>query len=350
MISKYLTFIPELEGSLDEEWLQCLKQIIYEREKGYSLIKLHVFIDSPDFETYIKVSRVIGKNILNAFGKICPVFNITVNPPEKPWKVAAEAYYLEIDTPDILVNINNNVRYIVCSTDSGKEVWGSGLGFALFSSDTKSASEAAFEQMKAILISEGMSFNNIVRQWYFVGKILNEKNALRNWQIFDNVRNKYYRKYHSKAGYPAATGIGMKFGGVTIDFCAVLANEKQSESEPALQLEESFHSTLLVSEEAPVKGEDVIGGGDIEQQTQVAINNIIKIIEQKKIGQNIDNKDIEWGKFILLRVYIKNQSDFSKVKLICLKNFPGIPSIFIESDIYPDNPLVKIEAEFLINI
>ena len=349
MIGKYLIFMPELEGSLDEEWLQCLKQIIYFREPGYTLIKLNVFVDLPDYETYIKVSRGIGKNILNACGKLCPVFNITVNPPEKPWKVAVEAFYSEIDSAGILININNNVRYIVCSTDSGKEVWASGLGFALFSSDIRSATEAAFEQMKAILVSEGMSFNNIVRQWNYIGKILEEKNNPRSCQIFDDVKSKYYKKYRSIAEYPATNGIGMMLGGVTIDFCAVPANENQAQNDPARQLKNTYGSMLLFSGAASVMGQDKISIGDIEKQTQFAINNIIKQVQEKRKELNTVNTDIECGKFILLRVYIKNQDDFSKVKLICIKQFPGVPSIFIESDICPDNLLVLIEAEFLIN-
>jgi hypothetical protein len=35
--------------------------------------------------------------------------------------------------------------------------------------------------------------------------------------------------------------------------------------------------------------------------------------------------------------------------MICLKQFPDVPAIFIESDICRDNLLVEIEAEFLIN-
>jgi enamine deaminase RidA (YjgF/YER057c/UK114 family) len=383
MIAKYLTFMPELEGSLAEEWRQCLKRIIYQREAGFTLIKLNLFIDLPDYETYIKVSREIGKNIMNAFGKLCPVFNITVHPPEKPWKVAVEAAYSGTDSSDVFVNLRNNVKYIVCTTDSGKEVWGSGLGFALFSTDTRSAAEAAFEQMKAILDAEGMSFNNLVRQWNYIGNILEEKNGLQNYQIFNEVRSEYYRKYRTVNGYPAATGIGMKLGGVTIDFCAVMTNEKvmvkpienpnqinayeygqqvlkggsgkgnsvkhPPKFERALFLKENFKSTLLISGTASIIGQDTIGIDDIEKQTRITIENINKLTEQRRNGQNIVNTDTEWGKYILLRVYIKNQSDFSKVKMICAEQFPFVPAIFIESDICRDNLLVEIETEFLIN-
>ena len=383
MIAKYLTFMPELEGSLAEEWRQCLKRIIYQREAGFTLIKLNLFIDLPDYETYIKVSREIGKNIMNAFGKLCPAFNITVHPPEKPWKVAVEAAYSETDSSDVFMNLRNNVRYIVCTTDSGKEVWGSGLGFALFSTDTRSAAEAAFEQMKAILDAEGMSFNNLVRQWNYIGNILEEKNGLQNYQIFNEVRSEYYRKYRTVNGYPAATGIGMKLGGVTIDFCAVMTNEKvmvkpienpnqinayeygqqvlkggsgkgksvkhPPKFERALFLKENFKSTLLISGTASIIGQDTIGIDDVEKQTRITIENINKLTEQRRNGQNIVNTDTEWGKYILLRVYIKNQSDFSKVKMICAEQFPFVPAIFIESDICRDNLLVEIETEFFIN-
>ncbi len=366
-----------------EEWRQCLKRIIYQREAGFTLIKLNLFIDLPDYETYIKVSREIGKNIMNAFGKLCPVFNITVHPPEKPWKVAVEAAYSETDSSDVFMNLRNNVRYVVCTTDSGKEVWGSGLGFALFSTDTRSAAEAAFEQMKAILDAEGMSFNNLVRQWNYIGNILEEKNGLQNYQIFNEVRGEYYRKYRTVHGYPAATGIGMKLGGVTIDFCAVMTNEKvmvkpienpnqinayeygqqvlkggsgkgksvkhPPKFERALFLKENFKSTLLISGTASIIGQDTIGIDDVEKQTRITIENINKLTEQRRNGQNIVNTDTEWGKYILLRVYIKNQSDFSKVKMICAEQFPFVPAIFIESDICRDNLLVEIETEFFIN-
>ena len=383
MIGKYLTFMPELEGNIAEEWRQCLKQIIYKRETGFRLIKLNVFTDLPDYETYIKVSREIGKTIQNAFRNQCPIFNITAHPPENPWKVVVEAAYTDNDSSDIVINVSNTLRYIVCTTDSEKEVWVAGLGFALFSSDTRSAAEAAFEQMKVILDAEGMSFDHLVRQWNYIGNILEIKNGLQNYQIFNEVRSEYYKKYRTLHRYPAATGIGMKFGGVSIDFCAVMANETvavrpienpnqvnayeygqqvlkgKSEKgisvkhppqfERALLLRSKVKSTIFVSGTASIIGQDTIGIGDIEKQTIVTINNINNLTDQKRIGQAIINTDTEWGKYILLRVYVKYQEDFPKVKKICLDQFPEVPSIFIESDICRDNLLVEIETEFLIN-
>jgi enamine deaminase RidA (YjgF/YER057c/UK114 family) len=383
MIGRYLIFEPEAEGSFSEEWKQCLKQIIYKRETGFALIKLNVFTDQPDYETYIRVRKEIGKSIQNAFGKICPAFNVTVHPPEKPWKVVVEAAYAESDPSEISTNVWNSIPYIVYTSDRGKEVWAGGLGFGLFSTDIKSAARAAFDQMKAILDAEGMSFDHLVRQWNYIGHILEIKHGYQNYQTFNEVRSEVYHKYRTIHGYPAATGIGMKLDGVSLDFCAVMAKEtitiKPIENpnqvnayeygqevlkgvagkgrsikhppqfERALLVTGKVQSTLFISGTASIIGQDTIGIGDVEQQTIVTLDNISKLTDKTRREQVITNTDIEWGKFILLRVYVKNQDDFIKVKAICRERFPDVPSVFIESDICRDNLLVEIEAEFLIN-
>jgi enamine deaminase RidA (YjgF/YER057c/UK114 family) len=383
MIGKYLIFRPGVRGNFGEEWRQCLKQIIYKRETGYRLIKLNIFTDLPDYETYIRASKEIRKTIHDAFGNQCPAFNITVHPPELNWKVSVEAGYANTDSSDIVSNVWNSIPYIVCVTGSSKELWAGGLGAGISPSDTRSASEAAFEQMKAILESEGMSFNHLVRQWNYIGNILEIKNGFQNYQIFNEVRSEYYKKYRSIPGYPAATGIGMKLGGVTIDFCAVVADEdvtimpisnpaqvnayeygqqvlagnsaegklfkQPPQFERSLLLERKINSTLFISGTASIIGQETIGIEDVEKQTIVTIENINNLTDQKRIGRTITNTDMDWGNFILLRVYVKNRNDFPKVEIICRERFPEVPALFIGSDICRDNLLVEIEAEFLIN-
>jgi len=383
MIGKYLVFEPEISGTFGEEWIQCLKQIIYKQETGFRLVKINVFVDLHDYETYVKVSREIGKSIRNAFSKNCPAFNITVHPPEKPWKVRVEAAYTDDESLEITSNKWNSLTYIVCTSDSVKEIWVAGLGLGLFESDTRSAAEATFNQMKAILEKEGMSFNHVVRQWNYIGNILEVKDNFQNYQIFNEVRSEFYHQYRTVHGYPAATGIGMKLGGVNIDFCAVMADQalvvKPIENpnqvnayeydqnvlkgmplkgmtvkhppqfERALLLTRKVKSTLFISGTASITGQDTIGIDDVEKQTFVTIDNINKLTDQKRMGQNFSGSDADWGKFILIRVYIKNPEDFTKVKAICNEKFPEVPATFIESDICRDNLLVEIEAEFLIN-
>lgn len=383
MIGKYHLFMPEVGGNLFEEWRDCLKQIIYQRETLLRLVKINVFIDADDEDTYVKVKKEIGRSILNAFGKQGPAFTITVQPPEKPWKVTAEVAYTSADPAAVATKVLNTVPYVVCTTGSGKEVWAVGLGSVLFPSDTRSAAEKAFTDMKAILDAEGMSFNHIVRQWNYIGNILEINNKLQNYQVFNEVRSEFYKKYRTIPGYPSATGIGMKLGGVLIDFCAVMTNEavlvkpidnpsqinayeysqqvlmgttEQGKSvkhppqfERALLLSGKGNSTLFISGTASIIGQDTIGVDDVEKQTRVTFENISKLTDQNRIGQLTGNPDRIEERLILLRVYIRFQKDFGKVKGICQEYFPGVPAIFVEADICRDNLLVEIEAEFLIN-
>jgi enamine deaminase RidA (YjgF/YER057c/UK114 family) len=382
MIGKYHLFVPGEGGNLFEEWRDCLKQIIYQRETVLRLVKINVFIDVYDEDTYVKVKKEIGRSILNAFGKQGPAYTITVQPPEKPWKVAVEVAYIAADSEDVVTKVWNTIPYVVCATDTGKEVWALGLGSVLFPSDTRSAAVKAFTDMKAILDAEGMSFNHIVRQWNYIGNILEINNELQNYQVFNEVRSEFYKQYRTIHGFPSATGIGMKLGGVLIDFCAVMTNEavlvkpidnpsqvnayeygqqvlkgttEQGKSvkhppqfERALLLSGKSNSTLFISGTASIIGQDTIGIDDVEEQTRVTFENISKLTDQNRIGQLSGNPERIEERLILLRVYIRFQKDFGKVKRICQEYFPGAPSIFVESDICRDNLLVEIEAEFMV--
>jgi enamine deaminase RidA (YjgF/YER057c/UK114 family) len=372
MLKKYLIFLPEVQGSVEEEWRQCLKQVRDIHVAGYKLIKLNIFTDLPDYEAYIKVSKEIGDSILYAFGDQCPAVNVTVHPPEKPWKVVAEACYLNTDSSDVISKIWNSIPYIVGKSESWKEVWAGSLGAGLFPADTRKAASAAFDQMRAILSAENMTLNHVVRQWNYIGNILEVKNGVQNYQIFNEVRSENYNNYRSIPGFPAATGVGMKHGGVKLDFCAVEAEKSMKiigidnpdqirpyeygqqvlkgvhppQFERAVLMTDNMNSTLFVSGTASILGQETIGIEDIDKQTVVTIENINKLYYSSGIRQLTGNTETVAGGLALLRVYIKNQSDFIKVKSICQNYFPGVQALYIEADICRDNLLVEIEAEF----
>jgi hypothetical protein len=131
----------------------------------------------------------------------------------KTGKIAVEALYLKGNPAGITTKFYDSVPYVVIESDSFKEVWGAGLGNDQYMGDTRKAAVAAFDIVAGILHRENLSFNNLVRQWNFIGDILGMKEGFQNYQVFNEVRSEYYKKYRSVAGFPAATGvIGMKFG------------------------------------------------------------------------------------------------------------------------------------------
>jgi enamine deaminase RidA (YjgF/YER057c/UK114 family) len=372
MLNRYNVILPEVQGNAEEERRQCLEKVRMFHADDLRLIKLNIFADLPDFETYVRFYQETGTTLKDAFGDQCPAYTVTVHPPEKPWKVSVEAGYLSTDSSDINFKVWNKVPYVVCATDSGKEIWAGGLGTGVEPFDTRRAAKAAFDQMRAVLYSEDMSFNHIVRQWNYIGNILEVKNNTQNYQIFNEVRSEYYHKYRGVHGYPAATGVGMKHGGVVLDFYAfkseksvklksvenpdqvnsyeygqqVLKGVQPPQFERAVLVSGTQNSTLFVSGTASILGQDTVGLEDVKKQTEVTLENIAKLTDLNKVVKMSGNSESANWNLILLRVYIKKQTDFALVKSICLEKFPGITAICIEADICRDNLLVEIEAEF----
>jgi hypothetical protein len=379
MPAKYFVFLPRTKGSIEEEWKQCLNQIISTRDSGYSPVKLNIFTDLPDFETFISVRRKIVDSAVNAFGSECPAMNITVQPPEKPWKTAVEAAFVATGSCNITGKSFNSIPYIIFESEAGKEIWSGGISSYLYPADTRRAAEKAFDLMLAILDNEQMSLNNVVRQWNYIGDILTVREGYQNYQIFNEVRSEYYHSYRNIKGYPAATGVGTKHGGVILDFRALkphgsvmikpvenpnqinaynyeqqvlkgVADKGRTVKHPpqferGLLLANNQDSTLFISGTASIIGQVTIGIDDIEKQTIITIENIMKLSDPVRLGKLVAKPIPYRGKYSLLRVYIKRQSDFNLVRQICDSYFPEIPAIYIEADICRDDLLIEIEAE-----
>lgn len=379
MSKTYLVYLPTFEGSIEDEWKQCLDQVIQTGSSGLIPVKLNVFVDLPDFESLLRSKKIISDSVIDSFGSSCPAINISVLPPEKPWKIAVEGTFTSKHSAKVTGKIFQSVPYIIIESDGLKEVWAGGVSSYRYTDDTRKAAEAAFELMVAILENENLSLNNLVRQWNFIGDILTMKNGFQNYQIFNEVRNEFYQKYRTVAGYPSATGIGMKYGGVVLDFCAIDADKslqikaidnpnqvnaynygqqflvglsKKSikvkhppQFERALLLAGRREAILHISGTASIIGQETMGKGDIREQTLVTLENIKKLTDTERISQLISRPLLYRNKFTFFRVYIRDRNDFGIVRDICNEHFPDVPAIYIEADICRNDLLMEIEAE-----
>ncbi len=376
MMEYYLIYLPEIEGSVESEWRQCLQKIKGEKRPGMRLAKLNVFINAQDYDHYISLNEYISNSLFESFGNQCPAFGITVHPPERPWSVVVEAGYMKQVSYDVETKMWNSIPYVVRSGGDKKELLAYGLGTGLFPDDTYSAGNEVFEQMKGILENEEMSFDNLVRQWNFIGNILSINNDVQNYQAFNELRNDKYSRYRKVRGYPAATGIGMKMDGVKVDFYAVKSTSqgtaipienpdqlnpyayeqkvlkgnvlkgKKGKQPPQFERAVLSGNNLFISGTASIIGQDTIGIGDVEKQTAVTLENIMKLYNSNKIPGKEGDMIKNAMELIILRVYVRYQDDFRKVKSVCEKYFPGATAVFIEADICRDDLLVEIEAEY----
>lgn len=379
MFKNYLIFLPSVVGSVLEEWRQCLEQIDETRSLGHTLIKLNIFIDLPDYITYLIIKEEIVKSLYYTFKDNCPAYNITLQPPEKPWKVSVEAAFIDSDKFRVSSKRWKSIPYMVIESDKAKEIWACGLGIGKYPDNTRRAAIYAFNLMSDIIVNEQMTFNHIVRQWNYVGNILAVNKGIQNYQSFNEVRNEFYDRFRTVSGYPAATGVGMKYGGVIIDFCAIKSEGKieikilnnpdqispysydqqvlkgstrtgKGKKHPPLferanLLINNQNSILFISGTAAIIGQETVGKEDVDKQTIVTIENINKLTDKQRIDQMTGRPDLYPGKYSSIRVYIKNKDDFESVKSVCIAHFPSTPIVFVEADICRDDLLMEMEAE-----
>ncbi|MFA5818449.1 MAG: hypothetical protein WC854_04145 [Bacteroidales bacterium] len=61
MPKSYFIYLPLTMGSVEDEWKQCLKQIENTRSLRYKPVKFNIFVDLPDFDTFLSTRESINK-------------------------------------------------------------------------------------------------------------------------------------------------------------------------------------------------------------------------------------------------------------------------------------------------
>jgi enamine deaminase RidA (YjgF/YER057c/UK114 family) len=267
----------------------------------------------------------------------------------------------------------DNFYYTKIETLSTNLIFGFGLSSELQDITTENQIDFAFEKTLEILKAENLDFSNVIRQWNYVpditGFVQKNDKKLQKYQLFNEIRQKYYSACNFDKGYPAATGIGTGYGNFCIDFIAFdtnkplviksISNPKQSDAykysqeklvgdkidgnikkaplfERAKIIKNEDFNVTFISGTASIIGEETIGINDIVLQTETTIDNISGLtpglIQQKNIN------------YSYVRAYIKEEKDLDAVKSICDEKFPGVKTVYLKSDICRNELLVEIET------
>jgi len=381
----YLIIQPDYAGNFETDWQSCLDHLTnLIHDERYKIFKLNIFIKSTHFAKFNAKKKLVEAAVQNAFGEECPAFGILSITPEEHLNAAIEVGIIKPGRVKVTYRKHRKWHYTLLEKGAYKELWANGVGFSGTFIRTRAASKKAFEAMHQILRSENMTFNNVVRQWNYIGKILypGEQNFLfdQHYSVFNNIRFEYYGRYRDVRDFPAATGIGMKYNGVVIDFCAVIQdddthvisiknprqinpcnyNEKVLITSAIHGQKQKLHplfdraklltdledSRLFVSGTASIIGQETLGIGDVEKQTMVTIENIESLTSSENLVNHYPQVNLRIpDKYKFIRVYVKLASDIPIVKAICTSHYGNIPAIYVESDICRTDLLVEIETE-----
>lgn len=375
---------PDYKASFEMELEQCLDSLVRSNHPDLQLIKLVVFIQASNNIEYQSYYNLVSKSIKAKWGNKCPTFSILAESPLNGYKIQIEAIWVS-NVCNVHYSVFNNIPVVeVVYPNRASELWAAVSSSLDHEKGLMESSNAAFEEMHALLSHKKFNFNQVVRQWNYVPNILkscSQEKELQNYQIFNEVRNYYYSRFRTNDSFPAATGIGTSCGPMWIEFCAFseelssypVSNPQQSDPHQYGQLvlkgkllpgkekkqpPQFERARLILSKElslayvsgtASIKGELTWGIDDVALQTRTTISLLEQLTSIDNLNKNLQKQRITNAQWRFLRVYIKNRSDFSIVSKICLDYFGDKLAIsFVEADICRDNLLVEIEGEMSI--
>lgn len=382
----YKIFYPDMGNDFSTQWQSCLQQIL-EKVKQNTLypFRISIFVRSENQNDFLNQQSQIQQSIKRFFGKKHPPFGVIMQSPQAPNKVTCEVGFINATDAIVKYELFNNHSYCVIEAENYTEYWTVGTNSVNSNLNTLSSSQNTFDELVELYQSIGISFNNIVRQWNYVGEILSRENEdgrfRQHYQMFNEARSCYYGKFRTRTDFPAATGIGMLHRGICIDSFAIngnndlkiipISNPGQSESykyeqsvlvgDPDKKMQQnqppqferakliSLHdsSRIVISGTASIIGQDTIGIDDVEEQTRITIQNINRLFSEENLRNHYPEITAIPDKYSYVRVYVKHPEDFEKVKVICAESFGNVPINYVVADICRDNLLVEIEAELI---
>jgi enamine deaminase RidA (YjgF/YER057c/UK114 family) len=391
---EYISILPSKGNALKAKLFDCIDQltaILAPKESLVSrILKLTLFIHSEDNADFQRKRYQVTRILKDFFRGDLPPFSIIAQPPEGGFEVALYTEALSPETVNATIHYKLTEEITYCSVQYGsyREVYGAGLTVGNRLRGTRNQSTAAFQLMKHILEKEQMVLGDIVRQWNYIEDILHIRPTpsgnRQNYQEFNDVRHQFYSDSFFPAGFPAATGIGMKHGGVVLEFQALLPSDRLDLvplSNP-LQIDAHRYSQevlvgdpqrknhpkasplfergkylgldtsgiIYISGTAAVREQATSPEKDIESQTRITIENILKLISEN----NLRNHGIEISAgpcpLSYLRAYVRHREDLPVVKKICQQSFGNVPSNYLMADICRDDLLVELEGVVSVNL
>ncbi len=359
-------------GTTDEQIDSCLYQL-KQINSGKKVFKLNFFIDVNSCGDYQEFKGNVKTKLAKTFDEELVLSFIAQAP--LTCKIIIEAFYydpslwkaqyISLNGNSAALFVNDSSQILIGTVQSNSE------------ESCKVDSENAFKNLSTIFTKAGFSVNSIVRQWNYLEDIVGFDGEEQRYQEFNDVRSIYYGDAFLENGYPAATGIGMSYGGVIIEFVAVnsedyvltkpvdnpgqiaahvysdkvlVGQECVLKTTPKFERARFFQyddkKLIFISGTASITGEKTVGVGDPELQTEVTIQNIQRLYSREVLQGLSEN--VLHPKYGHARVYVKNREDFKVIKGTFEKHYGNLPVVYIIADICREDLLVEIEGKVIL--
>jgi enamine deaminase RidA (YjgF/YER057c/UK114 family) len=341
-----------------------------------------VFFGSPvDNTGYLQQLSLLRQALTVRFGDNCPTLSYVAQPPY-PSGLQVEIHEVHPDADEtVFYKSFGHTNYITLEGARGKRLFVSSLAGDPLHTTIRQQAQESFARLSAVMQAEEMPLSSIVRQWNYVEGITQcDADGHQHYQDMNDARTLCYEQTAWQQGYPAATGIGTAYGGMSIDADALLVKDRalsvcsidnplqvaaHAYSQQVLHGETNFmgRSTpkferakviwdgtsgwVYVSGTSAIRGEKSLYGATIEEATLATIENIEALIAADNLQRSgiTTNGD---ARLQTLRVYVKADTDLERVRTFISARHPDTSAIYMRSDICRQELPLEIEGTAVI--
>lgn len=325
------------------------------------VVRLTLFGSCSSNEEYIARRQIFREKVRAQYGDCEPVFSYVAQ-PVLDGGLAMEVHSYCPDAGDLIDFRNHQgMSYVVIENSCGRFLFAGGFQGDQLGRDIERQAAEAFVCLGAVLEKESFPIHSIIRQWNYMERITDFDGGNQHYQLFNNARTEFYAQTEWPEGYPAATGIGTDRGGILIDVDAavlesgeafvtpidnklqvmahaysgqVLKEAGQKKTTPKFERAKSLtcHDRRLVyiSGTAAIRGEESLDGVGLEGQLRITMENIGQLTGKARP--------------VMLRVYLKNKSDYEEAKVLLADYGLPVPVVYMRADVCREELLIEIEG------
>jgi hypothetical protein len=237
-------------------------------------------------------------------------------------------------------------------------------------SESVNLEKAGYETYKKIFeMMQSGRFGNFVRAWNYIPNILSEDGGLERYRQFNLGRWNAWQDHGPKnpdgsPKRPAMTGIGSFEGPLVVEAMfspyevKEMENPRQTQfihysekwgKKPPVSARGTLHlppegPEIYIAGTASLVGEEVAHEGDVVAQTLETLENIKVLIGDENVKNYGLDKGFTLDNVESIRVYIKNEEDYEKVKDTLDTVWYGKKILYVNDDICRPGFLIEIEG------
>ncbi|MGO9112667.1 MAG: dioxygenase [Thermoguttaceae bacterium] len=239
---------------------------------------------------------------------------------------------------------------------------------------------SAFCEMRSLLAGVNIRFDQLIRTWLYLGDIVGREGETQRYRDLNRARSDCYHGVPFLADrlppsrhpsvYPASTGIGTDDRDVMLSCIALATDRRDIVAVPlenprqtpafdyatcygpmspkftrAMAISCGCYATIFISGTASITQSETRHAGDVDAQTRETLDNIEALICEENLRRHgLPGLGAMLDHLGLVRVYIKRQEDYVRVRAACEARLGELPIIYVLADVCRPELLVEIEG------